>query len=369
MTMQSLSLLPELQELPAAEGFEALGPDDAVSHIRGMDRNHFAIEVSLATEEALEALFHARNVPDVLEEAHGLAFSSVAEDSSLHEHYQEMLGRGSGSVMGFMSNLKGKVAELKAESALEERFPGYDFKLAPSPTQPGWDLRGTSPDGEDILSQVKFGGEGYADDVVDAMREYPNFPFVVSSEIHAAIEESHPELLPRLIEMGSAAKLSESVEDNLDKLAGNFGVDLPDSLGDALPVVAEVVLGIKLIWGIVKTERQLADVDLTDRSRVHGIRALALISRFGVNQVCLLAGGAAGTAAGTVVPGVGNVVAGLGGGLAGLGGAVMLNKMLQPRIEEVAMRLIGGDADDMFYLMNKAEIDGLGQSFVTTRVA
>ena len=193
-----------------------------------------------------------------------------------------------------MSNLKGKVAELKAESALEERFPGYDFELAPSPTQPGWDLRGTSPDGEDILSQVKFGGEGYADDVVDAMREYPNFPFVVSSEIHAAIEESHPELLHRLIEMGSAAKLSESVEDNLDKLAGNFGVDLPDSLGDALPVVAEVVLGIKLIWGIVKTERQLADVDLTDRSRVHGIRALALLSRFGINRVCMWAGAGAG---------------------------------------------------------------------------
>ncbi len=369
MTMQSLSLLPELQELPAAEGFEALGPDDAVAHIRGMDRNHFAIEVSLATEEALEALFHARNVPDVLEEAHGLAFSSVAEDSSLHEHYQEMLGRGSGSVMGFMSNLKGKVAELKAESALEERFPGYDFKLAPSPTQPGWDLIGKSPDGEDILIQVKVGAEGYADDVVDAMQEHPSLPFAVSSEIHAAIEESHPELLGRLIDVGSAADLTESVKDGLDKLAGNLGVDVPDSLGEALPFIGEVMLGIKLIWGMVKTERQLADVGLTDRSRVHGVRTLALSSRFGINQVCMWAGAGAGTAAGSVVLGVGNVVAGLGGGLAGLGGAVMLNKMLQPRIEEVAMRLIGGDADDMFYLMNKVEIDELGQSFVTTRVA
>ena len=96
---------------------------------------------------------------------------------------------------------------------------------------------------------------------------------------------------------------------------------------------------------------------------------MALSSRFGINQVCMWAGAGAGTAAGTVVPGVGNVVTGLGGGLAGIGGGMALNKMLQPRIEEVAMRLIGGDADDMFYLMNKAEIDGLGQSFVTTRVA
>ena len=85
MTMQSLSLLPDLRKLPAAEGADTLGPDETVARIRGMDRNHFAIEVSLATEEALEALFHARNVPDkdvlILNEAFGKSFSSIAEDS------------------------------------------------------------------------------------------------------------------------------------------------------------------------------------------------------------------------------------------------------------------------------------------------
>ena len=162
--------------------------------------------------------------------------------------------------------------------------------------------------------------------------------------------------------------MTTDVKDGLDKLAGNLGVDVPDSIGEALPYVGEVVLGIKLIWNMVRTERYLADTDLTDRSKVHGIRALALASRFGINQVCMFAGAKAGSLAGTVVPGPGNVIGGLGGSLAGIGGGMLLNKLLQPRIEEVAMKLIGGDADDTFYLMNKVEIDQLAESFSATRV-
>ena len=53
----------------------------------------------------------------------------------------------------------------------------YDFELAESPTQPAWDLVGTSPDAPDIFVQVKVGGQGYADEVVDAMQEDPNIGF------------------------------------------------------------------------------------------------------------------------------------------------------------------------------------------------
>ena len=170
--------------------------------------------------------------------------------------------------------------------------------------------------------------------------------------------------------IGPAAELTESVKDGVATLAANYGVDVPDSIGEALPLVGEVVAGeLRLIWSIVKTERELADVNLPDRSRVHGVRVLALASRFGINQVCILAGGAGGTAAGTVVPGVGNVAGGLGGALAGLGGAMMLNRRLEPRIEEVAMKLVGGDADDVFYLMNRVEIDRVGESLAATRAA
>ena len=314
------------------------------------------------------ALFKARNVPDELTEAYRISFSNVAENWSLYERYREMMDRGPGSVTGFVSNLKGKVAELKVESLLEERYPSYNFELAASTTQPGWDLIGTSPDGPDILIQVKVGTEAYADSVVDAMREHPNFGFAVSSEAYAVIEDSHPELLDRATDIGPAAELTESIRDGLDKLAGNHGVDVPDSIGEGLPYVSEIVLGIRLIWDMARTERDLADVDLTERSRVHGIRVLGLVSRFGINQVCMWAGTAAGGVAGTVIPGPGNVIGGLGGGLTGIGGGMLLNKVLQPRIEEVAMRLVGGDEDDMFYLMNKVEIDQLAESFSATQV-
>lgn len=374
MTMQSLSLLTDLVKLPAAEDVATLEKGEIVSRIRAMDRNHFSIEVSQATEEVMEALFDARNIQDDLvndlTEAYRRSFSSFADQGrSVHEHFQEMMGRGPESVRGFISNLKGKVAEVKVESVLEERFPGYDFQLASNPTEKGWDLKGESPDGEDIFIQSKFGAEEYADEVLDAMQEYPNYPFAVSSEIYDTIEQVQPELLGRLIDMGSAAELTASIKDGLGKLAGNFGVDIPDSIGEALPYVGEVVLGIKLIFEMVKTKRELADVDLTDRSKVQGIRMLALGSRFGINQVCMWAGGAGGSALGSLVPGAGNVLGALAGGLAGLGGGIILNRLLQPRIEEVAMKLIGGDADDMFYLMNKIEIDNIGQSLAETQIS
>ena len=373
MTMESLSLLPQLRKIPAAEGVVALDHDETVTRIRGMDRDHFAIEVSQATEEVLEALFHARNVSDDLvnnlNEAYGRSFSSFAEQGrSVHEHFQEMMERVPNSVTGLVSNLKGKVAELQAKERLEELNPGTRFNLADDPTQPVWDIVGTGPDGTESLFQVKAGGEGYGE-VVDAMQESPNVAFWVSSEIYDRIAETHPELIGRLTDIGPAAELTESVEVGLETLAGNFGIDVPDKIGEVLPLVGEVVFGLKLIWEMVKTERELADVELADRSKIHGIRALALGSRFGINQLCMWAGGAAGTAAGTVVPGIGNAAGGLGGVLAGMGGGMALNKLLQPRIEEVAMRLIGGEADDMFYLMNKVEIDQLGHSFAATQVA
>ena len=48
---------------------------------------------------------------------------------------------------------------------------------------------------------------------------------------------------------------------------------------------------------------------------------------------------------------------------------MMLNRRLEPRIEEVAIKLVGGDADDTFYLMNRVEIDRVGESLAATRTA
>ena len=62
MSMQSTALLPELQKLPLSEDAQGLDFSDTVTRLRGMDKDHFAIEVSEIVETTLEGVFEARNV-------------------------------------------------------------------------------------------------------------------------------------------------------------------------------------------------------------------------------------------------------------------------------------------------------------------
>ena len=359
MTLESLALLPELQKIPRDDAALELDFEGQMTQILGMDRDHFSIELSTAVEAPLMTLFEARNVDDVVPQAHELAFSN--SDLSLHEHYQEMVSRGEESVTGFMSNLKGKVAELRAEDKLEEWFPGYDFELASNPTQPIWDIRGVGPEGtEDLLIQVKAGGISYVPEVLEGMEEAPTTLFAVSHEIYDRILETAPELGGQLADLGfTAYDLTDDVAKNLSVLASNLGIDVPDGLGEMLPIVGEVVLGIKLIIDLISTERDFKDVELQDRSRVHAMKALVLMSRFGVSAVCINLGGAAGTVA---LPGVGTAVGALGGG----GLAFYLNRRLRPRMMDLAMHLAGVTKDDLFYFRNKVAVDRIGESLAST---
>ena len=326
--------------------------------------------MSIGSERALESLslLDAGGISDDLVEAYQL--NHPGAEQSITEYYTEIMNRGPQSVTGFVSNLKGKVGEIESERMLEERFPGYDFTIAADPTQAVWDLNGVGPDGtENILVQVKMGVTGYAYDVAARMESDPDVLFAVSREIYDQLAES-PQLSSRLIDTGiEAAQLTAEVKDGLEALSGNMGIDVADSLTEALPYVAEVAMGIRLIWNVVSAERDLADEELSDRARVHGIRTLTLMSKFGVNQVCtwagVLAGGFAGTA---IVPGAGSGVGSVAGGFAGAGGGMLLNRMLQPRMDEVAMKLVGGDSDNLFYLMNKQAVDRIGSSFAATLV-
>ena len=145
MSMQSPALLPELQKLPSSEDAQGLDFSDTVTRLCGMDKDHFAIEVSEIVETTLEAVFEARNVPDELTSAHELAFRNY--DGSLNDHYRELQVRGPEAVGGLINNLKGKIAELEHVALAEGRHPGYRFNLAESPNQQGWDLHGVGPEG------------------------------------------------------------------------------------------------------------------------------------------------------------------------------------------------------------------------------
>ena len=362
MTLESLALLPELQKIPVDETAVDLDFEGRLTRLSEMDRDHWSIEFSAGVEQSLISLFDARNVPDDVLEAYRLFSNS---DMALQDRYAEMVGRGEESVRNFINPLKGKVAELRVEPDLEARYPGYDFKLAADPAQPVWDLHGVGLEGtEDIYIQVKMGGADYADDVSERMEAAPeNVLFAVSREIHERIAELRPELLDRVIDTGiTNLEFTEGVKESVELLARNHGIDVPNSIGEILPFVAEIYFGVRLIYNIVSVERNFRDVELNDRTRVHTLKALTLMSRFGITSVCTALGATAGT---SVAPGTGTAA----GAVGGAGFALVLNQRLRPRMLEVAMHVAGIDDDDMFYLRSKAPIDQIGASLAATSAA
>ena len=365
--MKSLDLLPELTALPTNPSSVTLETPVLMQRLQKMDRDLFAANIAVATEGVTETLFDVRNVDDDLQSAFEKASPSVARQFSLHDRYEEMLERGERSVTGFISNLKGKVFEVKSEGVLEELFPDFDFTVVAKQNEAVLDLTGLGQRGEEVFVQAKIGGENYASDVAGRMEEALeselNLWFLVSQKIFDELHSSYPELVitygSGLINAGvSNAELTTDIKEGLETLAGNLGLDVPDSLVEALPYVGEVITGVRLIHNLISTEHSLAGEELDDRAKVHGIRTLGLLSKFGINQLCMWAGVGAGSA---VTPGVGSLI----GGVAGLGGGIVLNRLLQPRIEDIAIILVG-DGDNVFYLMNKVSIDSIGASLAAT---
>ena len=98
--------------------------------------------------------------PELLQ-ANEAAYPGMAAESSLAEHFNALQESGDPSVTGCISGLKGKMAEHSAQELLQSA--GYtDVQIAVDPTQEVWDITALDPSGEDMLIQVKTGGEGYA---------------------------------------------------------------------------------------------------------------------------------------------------------------------------------------------------------------
>ena len=359
IVMQSTNLLSELEQIPLRNEHDRYTYEDVVKQSGLMRNDLFAIEVSAGVEDTFSTLFDARNVPDDLFEAYSRASPGVAADYSLYERYTEMVNRGEESVGGFISNIKGKLGELRIQEHLQQEFPGYSFQIADAQNQPDWDILATGPDGTEVPIQVKIGDEEYAGEVLARMQEDPDVLFAVSNEIRSTILSEHPELSDQFIDLNlSNYEITSEVEGNLDLLAENQGIDVPDEVGGFLPYVTEIVLGIRLLCDIAKTERDFEAVAMDDKARINAMKALVLFQRFGISAVLTTAGGALGS----FVPILGNLIgAGVGAGL-----AAYLNSKLRPHMLEIGMELAGITEDDFFYFRNKVAIDRIGESFAKT---
>ena len=368
--MQSIELLPDLEQVPLRAEHGGYGYEEVVKRSGLMQNDLFAIEVAAGVEGVLSALVAARNVSDAdvsadLLEAYRLASPDAAAEVPLYEEYNDMLSRGPESVGGFISNIKGKLAEIRVQGHLEKEFPDYSFEIAADQNQPVWDILSTNPDGTETLIQVKIGGEEYAGEVITQMQDNPDVFFAVGNEIRASVLAAHPELSDQFIDLElSNYELTGEVGQDLELLAENTGIDVPDGLVGLIPYATEIVLGIGLLFEIAKTERDFKEVVMDDRQRVHAMKALVLIQRFGISAVLTKVGGAIGGTAGSAIPGLGNMIGGAGGAIGGAVSATFLNRKLRPKMRKIGMTLTGVTEDDLFYLRYKEKIDRIGASLV-----
>ena len=373
--MQSIELLPDLEQIPLRAEHGGYGYEEVVKRSGLMRNDLFAIEVAAGIEGVLSALVAARNVSDAdasadLLEAYSLASPDAAAEVPLYEEYNEVLARGPESVGGFISNIKGKLAEIRVQDHLEKEFPDYSFEIAADQNQPVWDILSTSPDGTETLIQVKIGGEEYAGEVISQIQDNPDVLFAVGNEIRASVLAAHPELSDQIVDLElSNYELTGEVGQDLELLAESSGIDVPDEIVGLIPYATEIVLGISLLSDIVKTEHDFKGIAMDDRNRVHAMKALVLFQRFSISVVLTTVGGSVGAVAGSGIPVLGNMIGGAGGAIGGAVSATFLNRKLRPKMRKIGMALTGVTEDDLFYLRNKEKIDRIGASLSKTAVS
>ena len=372
MTMRSTDLLPVLRELPISESRERMSFQDMMTGLVGTDRVTFAAEFTSAVSFSLWGVFHRVNVDDTARETISQAYERAfsPEGRTVWDHFEDALDNPDTFDNTFMSPLKGAVAEFHLKEQLNQR--GWNVDLAPGPDQSGWDLHGTDPAGNYTRIQVKTGESYTASDIQEHMDKYPvgdvNYAdhYAMSTEIYERYIESATEAGNRtLSDIGPDYARVEGIEDGLNTLSANEGIDIPDGTVEIIPYAAAIVGGARLIYGALKNEREFKAADRTTKNRIHVVQTLTLMSRMGISTVLATAGGMGGASAGSLVPGVGNAVAGIGGTVIGAGMGMYLNKRLHPRMLDLALNITGLTHDDLFYYKNKPRIDEVAFIFQT----
>lgn len=304
-----------------------------------------------------------------LNQAYEMAYPREFNQYSLAEKWQQISEGSDKSITGFINGLKGKVAEINFKESLEAQGC-TNVTIVRDPTQPIFDIYCTDPNGELIHWQVKTGEASYASDVIQTMQETPNVSvildidsYVLNAEIYDRIAERSPELIDQIPDIGADYELVQGIGDGLETLSANQGFDLPDSVGEIVPYVGAIIIGTRLIYNAIKTEKEFSTADRTTKNKMQVVQALTTMSRFGISTVLSIVGGGFGGTAGTAIPGIGNVIGGIGGSLIGAGIGMYLNKHLQPHMLNLALNITGLTHDDLFYYKNKPHIDSVALSF------
>lgn len=215
MSLQSFNMLPELLKIPGGTNGSRQSSAQHLAALLNTDRTFYAAEYAASISAGLWLIFDSVNVDDNIQAAYESQYPNLAADHSLYDHVQEMMNRDGQAIQGFISGIKGKMAEFNAVEQLESA--GYaDVSIAADPTQEVFDITATNPDGAIIFWQVKTGAADYAGQVQDAMAESPDVSFAVSSEIYEAIAETPQEAAAAMLDIGPDWELVAGIQDGLE---------------------------------------------------------------------------------------------------------------------------------------------------------
>ena len=330
--------------------------------------NQNFIAGSIAAEGFFASMFEYRNVPDQLFEAYSAAMENVSQEYTLYDRYNLNVEKGEGSVNGFINDIKGKYSEINFRDTqlknVQDQFPELGIEkleLYPASNFPGSDIYGLNADGEKVFDiQIKTGDEAYADDVVAAMKNNSDLPFGVSREINNKIAQAYPEYSDRILSGFEPTNLEmhEDVSQGLEILSGNFGIDIPDKIGGVIPLIAEIVLGLKLIGEYRKTKKEYDPSLVTEKRKINALKTILLINRFGLASILAMVGANWGRLGGLF----GTMAGAIGGAFSGK----YISKKIQPYLLEFSLGILGINNDDLFYYKNKSTIDNISLDFSET---
>ena len=350
--MRSTSLLPAIYEMPTDASGNRKSYCELMTDLMDSERILRAAEVASAASLALWGVHSHVNVDDRLFEAYEMAYPALAADRSLHEHYLHMLEAGDSAQRGFISGLKGKLAELDAKDILQQQ--GYtNVEIAANPTQSAWDISAVNSEGEQELFQVKTGAENYAYQVSDALEAQPDINFMVSSEIYNRIVDTSPASIDRLIDIGYDYTSADEITHGLTVLSDNMGIDVSDGIGEIVPFLGVGIAGTRVTYNVIKTEGEFRHIDRVTRNKVQIAKNVPLAFRIGTPVVSAIAG--------TIL-----VPVPLVGTVAGFALGLYIAKRLVAPVSQEVQRILKLTPDDLFYYKNKIRIDEVATRFHET---
>ncbi|HDR4422240.1 TPA: DUF456 domain-containing protein [Bacillus cereus] len=356
--MESYKMLESLKKIPKSAS-NNVSKEKMFSRLEALKDRDVVLQAGIYSSIIGYQILETRNVPDELFDAYASQYPQLSSsDMSLYEKYVEVYEKGESSITGFVNGVKGKQFEYYVQNNLSERYPDYDFTIAESANQPIWDIKGISQEnGEEMLIQVKMMDTAQANHLSNIMQTNPDVYYATSSEIREKILAAKPELQEQFIPIDiSSYEFTQDVQDGLETLRENLGIDLPDEVFALAPYSTEIVLGIRLLFDLASVNRDFKQVQATDKARLGAVKALILFSRFGINTILGVVGSSLGTIA---IPGIGTVI----GVVAGVYVGSKLNRKIAPYSLKIAYTLVGLNEEDVFYFKNMERVHDLALEY------